>query len=51
MSHVTLQMNTAFEDIFLQNRKLKIGIVVGEVSGDTLGVQLMRSFREQGFDV
>ena len=51
MSHVTLQMNTAFEDIFLQNRKLKIGIVVGEVSGDTLGVQLMRSFREQGLDV
>ena len=50
-SHVTLQMNTAFEDIFLQNRKLKIGIVVGEVSGDTLGVQLMRSFREQGIDV
>lgn len=50
-SHVTLQMNTAFEDIFLQNRKLKIGIVVGEVSGDTLGVQLMRSFREQGLDV
>jgi len=44
-------MNTAFEDIFLQNRKLKIGIVVGEVSGDTLGVQLMRSFREQGLDV
>ncbi|MFN3073561.1 lipid-A-disaccharide synthase [Acinetobacter sp. TY2] len=35
----------------MQNRKLKIGIVVGEVSGDTLGVQLMRSFREQGLDV
>lgn len=33
-----------------QNRKLKIGIVVGEVSGDTLGVKLMRSFREQGID-
>ena len=32
------------------NRKLKIGIVVGEVSGDTLGVKLMRSFREQGID-
>lgn len=32
------------------NRKLKIGIVVGEVSGDTLGVKLMRSFREQGVD-
>nr|WP_267298751.1 hypothetical protein [Acinetobacter sp. FDAARGOS_495] len=30
--------------------KLKIGIVVGEVSGDTLGVKLMRSFREQGID-
>ncbi|MEA1815862.1 lipid-A-disaccharide synthase, partial [Acinetobacter baumannii] len=26
------------------------GIVVGEVSGDTLGVKLMRSFREQGID-
>ena len=51
MSHATLHINTAFEDIFLQNRKLKIGIVVGEVSGDTLGVQLMRSFREQGIDV
>jgi lipid-A-disaccharide synthase len=34
----------------LTNRKLKIGIVVGEVSGDTLGVKLMRSFREQGID-
>lgn len=34
----------------LANRKLKIGIVVGEVSGDTLGVKLMRSFREQGID-
>jgi lipid-A-disaccharide synthase len=34
----------------LQNRKLKIGIVVGEVSGDTLGAQLMRRFREQGID-
>lgn len=32
------------------HRKLKIGIVVGEVSGDTLGVKLMRSFREQGID-
>ena len=31
-------------------QKLKIGIVVGEVSGDTLGVKLMRSFREQGID-
>ena len=30
--------------------KLKIGIVVGEVSGDTLGAKLIRSFREQGID-
>ncbi|HGX6727520.1 TPA: lipid-A-disaccharide synthase [Acinetobacter baumannii] len=34
----------------MANRKLKIGIVVGEVSGDTLGVKLMRCFREQGID-
>lgn len=34
----------------MANRKLRIGIVVGEVSGDTLGVKLMRSFREQGID-
>ena len=34
----------------MANRKLKIGIVVGEVSGDTLGVKLIRSFREQGID-
>ncbi|WP_415872092.1 lipid-A-disaccharide synthase [Acinetobacter pittii] len=34
----------------MASRKLKIGIVVGEVSGDTLGVKLMRSFREQGID-
>ena len=39
-----------FEDKHLQNRKLKIGIVVGEVSGDTLGAKLIRSFREQGID-
>lgn len=32
------------------NRKLKIGMVVGEVSGDTLGAKLIRSFREQGID-
>lgn len=38
------------EDIILQNRKLKIGIVVGEVSGDTLGASLIRRFREQGID-
>lgn len=33
------------------NRKLKIGIVVGEVSGDTLGAKLIRRFREQGINV
>src|SRR5690606_661289 len=39
------------EGIHLQKRKLNIGIVVGEVSGDTLGAKLIRSFREQGIDV
>ncbi|MCO8068376.1 lipid-A-disaccharide synthase [Acinetobacter schindleri] len=34
----------------MQKRKLKIGIVVGEVSGDTLGASLIRRFREQGID-
>jgi lipid-A-disaccharide synthase len=34
----------------LLNRKLKIGIVVGEVSGDTLGAKLIRRFSEQGID-
>ncbi|WOE32325.1 MULTISPECIES: lipid-A-disaccharide synthase [unclassified Acinetobacter] len=34
----------------MQNRTLKIGMVVGEVSGDTLGAQLIRRFREQGID-
>jgi len=34
----------------LSIQKLKIGIVVGEVSGDTLGVELMRSFKAQGID-
>ena len=34
----------------MQNRKLRIGIVVGEVSGDTLGAELIRSFREKGID-
>ncbi|MDV2468229.1 lipid-A-disaccharide synthase [Acinetobacter chinensis] len=32
------------------NRKLKIGMVVGEVSGDTLGAKLIRRFREQGIE-
>lgn len=32
------------------NRKLKIGIVVGEVSGNTLGAKLIRRFSEQGID-
>lgn len=34
----------------MQKRKLKIGIVVGEVSGDTLGASLIRRFREQDID-
>ena len=34
----------------MQKRKLRIGIVVGEVSGDTLGAKLIRAFREQGID-
>lgn len=34
----------------MEKRKLRIGIVVGEVSGDTLGVNLMRRFRELGID-
>ena len=34
----------------MNNKKLRIGIVVGEVSGDTLGAKLIRSFREQGID-
>lgn len=32
-------------------KKLRIGIVVGEVSGDTLGVKLMQAFKQQGIDV
>ena len=44
------QRYNGLEDFLLQNRKLKIGIVVGEVSGDTLGAKLIRSFREQGID-
>lgn len=43
-------MHQRHEDKNLQNRKLKIGIVVGEVSGDTLGAKLIRCFREQGID-
>lgn len=43
-------MHQHHEDKNLQNRKLKIGIVVGEVSGDTLGAKLIRCFREQGID-
>ncbi|TCM61905.1 lipid-A-disaccharide synthase [Acinetobacter calcoaceticus] len=39
------------EEHHLINRKLRIGIVVGEVSGDTLGVKLMRRFRAQGIEV
>lgn len=35
----------------MQKRKLRIGIVVGEVSGDTLGAQLMRQFKAHGIDV
>lgn len=37
-------------DSTLNNQKLRIGIVVGEVSGDTLGVKLMRRLRELGID-
>ena len=32
------------------SKRLKIAIVVGEVSGDTLGAALIRSFRAQGID-
>lgn len=32
------------------SKRLKIAIVVGEVSGDTLGAALMRSFKAQGID-
>ncbi|MBF7686983.1 lipid-A-disaccharide synthase [Acinetobacter rathckeae] len=34
----------------MQTRKLRIGIVVGEVSGDTLGAELIRQFKAQGID-
>ena len=33
-----------------KNKTLRIGLVVGEVSGDTLGVALMRSFKAQGIN-
>lgn len=32
------------------SKRLKIAIVVGEVSGDTLGAALIRSFRQHGID-
>lgn len=32
-------------------KKLRIGIVVGEVSGDTLGVKLIQAFKQQGIEV
>ena len=32
------------------SKPLRIGIVVGEVSGDTLGAALIRSFKAQGID-
>ncbi|WP_269914073.1 lipid-A-disaccharide synthase [Acinetobacter sp. HY1485] len=35
----------------MQNKTLRIGIVVGEVSGDTLGASLIREFKAQGIDV
>lgn len=34
----------------MQNQVLRIGIVVGEVSGDTLGAELIRQFKAQGID-
>lgn len=34
----------------MNNQKLRIGIVVGEVSGDTLGVKLMRRLQQLGVD-
>ena len=43
-------MHSTKWDTLLQNRKLKIGIVVGEVSGDTLGVELMQRFRDFGIE-
>lgn len=48
--YAKILINLISKDKHLQNRKLKIGIVVGEVSGDTLGAKLIRSFREQGID-
>ncbi len=37
--------------VLVQNKTLRIGIVVGEVSGDTLGASLIREFKAQGIDV
>lgn len=34
----------------MASQKLKIGIVVGEVSGDTLGAALIRNFKQLGVD-
>lgn len=34
----------------MHKRKLRIGIVVGEVSGDMLGAELIRQFKAQGVD-
>nr|WP_272910216.1 lipid-A-disaccharide synthase [Acinetobacter nectaris] len=35
---------------FVQKQPLRIGMVVGEVSGDTLGAELMRQFKSQGIE-
>ena len=47
---IATEQNLKNEENDLENRKLKIGMVVGEVSGDTLGAKLIRSFREQGIE-
>jgi lipid-A-disaccharide synthase len=43
------QNNTSVD--YQRSKTLRIGIVVGEVSGDTLGVALIRAFKAQGLDV